>query len=144
MISPFLLGILAAAYNSSILLFNVGFTQASAITELDPNMWSSFGQLMVLVWGAVFFATGISGEGAAVVWYGFVLEKIVYVVGWLYWHATHSGFELVNEALEDGVSTRVLAPLFHCLYGSGDLVFAILFWQMGNHLQQKQGKVHVS
>ena len=137
MFSQVQLGVLAAIYNASILLFNVGFTKWEPITELDPNMWSMFGQMMVLIWGAVFIAAGLSGKGTAALWYAFVLEKLIYVIGWLYWHATHSGIGLVQDALTDGFSEEVLPPLFHCLYGSGDIVFGILFWQMGNELQQK-------
>ena len=139
MISPFQLGVIAAAYNFSPLIFNVGFTESQAISDLDPNMWSPFGQLMVLVWGGVFLATGMANDpSTAFAWYAFILEKLVYVIGWIHWHSTHPGLALVQEASASGLSTQVLAPLFHCIYGAGDFVFAILFWKMGNQLQQQK------
>eukprot|EP00980_Cylindrotheca_fusiformis_P002592 scaffold612_cov98-Cylindrotheca_fusiformis.AAC.6 len=149
-LTPLQLGILAACCNGSVLVFNVGFTQSEAISELDPNLWTSLGQLLVLVWGVAYVAAGYCGGGGDndMMWYAFVFEKTIYVSRWIYWHHTnhYSGLSLIQEALQQGGGEKkssssliqVLAPILMCTYGALDFVFAILFWQMGNHLRQKK------
>lgn len=120
------LGFLAAAFNFCMLAFNVGFTRADAIATLDPEMFSLFGQLMILVWAVVFAAAG-SSNAAWPVWLAFALEKMVYVVGWVRWHKSHDAVALIRSAVASDDHLDLLAPVFHTLYGGGDLVFAVLF-----------------
>ena len=85
--AAFKLGIAAAGYNSLMLVANMGFT-SSHIEALNPDMFSLFGQKMILVWACAFFAAGFSRAGGPV-WWAFALEKLMYGVGWIQWMATH-------------------------------------------------------
>ncbi len=83
-----LLGIAACSYNFLIIIFNMGFTNSDAIAALDPSIFSWFGQLMILIWGVVFLAAGLS-DAKPLVWYAFALEKLVYVIVWSLWISSH-------------------------------------------------------
>lgn len=48
------LGTLACGFNCGMLFANMGFTSADAIAALNPEMFSTFGQGMVLVWGLAY------------------------------------------------------------------------------------------
>ena len=62
------LGCAAAAFNGGMLLVNMGFTRTRQVASLNPDMFSPFGQVMVLVWGAAFLAAGAS-KAAPPVWF---------------------------------------------------------------------------
>ena len=120
------LGVLAAGYNALILVFNCGFSNAPALAALDAEMFSAFGQLMVVVWAVAFYAAGVTDVGAPV-WYAFALEKLVYVCGWARWHSQHDARALLSAAIGTGSVPDVLAPLFHTIYGTGDMLFCLAF-----------------
>ena len=80
-------GCCAAITNWGLLVFNAGFSNADAIAAPNPAMFSTFGQVMVLVWGVAFAGAGLSDAGPAV-WGAFALEKLCYVVGYVHWHGS--------------------------------------------------------
>lgn len=134
------LGVLAAGFNSGMLLVNIGFTNSKAVATLNPEMFSPFGQLMVLVWGAAYLAAGYSrAEGP--IWYVFAIEKLAYVVGWIKWHMSHNALAFVMDAYHEvnvpGHKTSLLAAIFHMGYGVGDAIFAIAF---AYHAMTQSGK----
>ena len=132
------LGLLAGMVNMGLLVFNVGFTHADAIAAPNPEMFSVFGQIMVLIWGCAFIAAGLTDAQPAV-WGVFALEKLCYTAGWaLYWHSkrvAHSSYRTawdeamsVYEQQPDPRDVRpLLAPIFHLVYGPLDAVFMFLF-----------------
>jgi hypothetical protein len=116
-----------------ILTFNLGFTTASTLADINPNMFSFFGQLMVVVWGIVFIAAGKTRAGPAV-WGAFAIEKLCYVAGWLIWaqenpDAFGQTLQLVRDVQSSGGAgfAEALALTFHCIYGPIDAVFMVLF-----------------
>lgn len=143
-------GTAACVYNSSLLIVNVGFFEAEALADLNPNMFSPFGQLMVLVWGLAYLAVGhaeskddhdtsknsSSGRMGTInwIWLVFALEKIPYVLGWIHWRMNNDSNVLLEAAWNEGggkFSVKLLAPLFHSAYGAGDALFCILFFYLG-------------
>jgi len=120
------LGCAAAAFNGGMLLVNMGFTRTRQVASLNPDMFSPFGQVMVLVWGAAFLAAGAS-KAAPPVWCVFVVEKLAYVLGWLRWLAGHDARAIVAAARATGGAPDVINALFHALFGVGDFLFAALF-----------------
>lgn len=139
---PLHVGIAACGYNLLILVFNLGFTNRQNIANLNPNMMSPYGQLMIIVWGLTYLAAGLdysqnnnSGSGGSgMVWWVFAIEKVCYAVGWIHWlqsQETHPLGLLSSEYAESGLSTQWLALLFHCIYGSGDAVFGLVFAYIG-------------
>jgi hypothetical protein len=124
------LGAFACVVNFGILAFNVGFQRSSAIASLDANVFSPFGQAMVLVWGCAFLAAGMSdGDGRSLTWLAFSLEKSMYVGNWLLWHASNS--VPWADAQKSGDMLDLLAPLFISFYGLVDLTFLLLFFTQG-------------
>jgi len=118
-ISAFNLGIAACSYNFLILFFNGFFTNSNFIAELEPDMFSPFGQLVVLVWGLCFLAAGYDGQSSGAIWLAFSVEKFVYVIGWGLWNTRNDALALVNSRLAGGQSLfACLAPIFHMLYGT--------------------------
>ena len=133
------LGLLAAGYNALILVVNCGFSNAPAIASLNAEMFSTFGQLMVVVWAVAFYAAGVADVGAPV-WYDFALEKLVYVGGWARWHSQHDARALLSAAIGAGSVRDVLAPLFHTLYGTGDMFFCLAFLRHASGLARRGGQ----
>ena len=125
LMSPRLLGVLACLVNFGMLLFNLGFTRAGAIAAFNPQVFSEFGQAMILVWGIAFLLAGLGdGDRPSYIWLAFSLEKAMYVGSWLLW---------LKEipVPEDMSSLDFIAPLFHLIYGPIDFVFLLLFLQQG-------------
>eukprot|EP00977_Amphora_coffeiformis_P013490 scaffold3571_cov176-Amphora_coffeaeformis.AAC.6 len=134
MLQPWNIGVAACGYNMILLAVNLGFSNAGAIAAMNPNMFSPFGQLMVLVWGLAYLAVGWDcGSSGGGIWLVFALEKLCYVVGWIQWLATNDSFTIVSDAWKEGggFSTQLLAPFFHGVYGSGDALFGSLFAYLG-------------
>mmetsp|Transcript_136881 Transcript_136881/g.437927 ORF Transcript_136881/g.437927 Transcript_136881/m.437927 type:complete len:140 (-) Transcript_136881:487-906(-) len=122
----FKLGVGACGFNLGMLVVNLGFRNADAIAALNPDMFSAFGQGMVVIWGATYLAAGIAEAGAAV-WCAFALEKLAYAVGWLRWMSRNDAVALVSAAAATGDLGSVLAAVFHASYGPGDAAFMLAF-----------------
>ena len=130
------LGLLAGIANFGLLIFNVGFTNADVVAALNPDMFSTFGQLMILVWGAAFMAAGLTDAQPAL-WGVFALEKLCYTAGYVVhrMRSKHNSIRmawdeavLVYEQQQDRSDVRpLLAPVFHCVYGPVDAVFMLMF-----------------
>ena len=143
MINPWNIGMAACGYNMILLSVNLGFYNAEAVADLNRNMFSPFGQLMVLVWGLAYLAVGWSSPttsrrsiGNVAIWFVFALEKLCYAVGWIQWHSTNDWLTIISDAWKEGggFSTQLQAPFFHGVYGLGDAIFGILFAYMGYKL----------
>lgn len=128
------IGSCAGVVNCGLLVFNAGFLHAEAISAPNPAMFSTFGQVMVLVWGFAFAAAGMTDASPAV-WGAFALEKLCYVVGYVHWHSAEQGHwkhkwaEAISSfrISEAHDVTPLLAPIFHYIYGPIDAVFFLLF-----------------
>jgi len=136
MMTPRLLGVVACLVNFGILFFNLGFTRAEEIAALNPQVFSEFGQAMILVWGLAFLLAGLSdGKTPSYIWWAFSLEKALYVGSWLLWLQQKSLKQHISsiDALIqwDMASLDIFAPLFHYMYGPIDFIFFVLFAQHG-------------
>ena len=149
MINPWNIGVAACGYNMILLNVNLGFYNAEAVADLNRNMFSPFGQLMVLVWGLAYLAVGWDstttssrrrsgggGGGNGAIWFVFAFEKLCYAVGWVQWLTTNDWGTIISDAWKEGggFSTQLQAPFFHGVYGLGDATFGILFAYMGYKL----------
>jgi hypothetical protein len=125
------LGALACFVNFGSLLFNLGLTKADAIAELDPDAFSLFGQVMILVWGLAYLVVGWRSEHVhdSLMWLVFTLEKAVYVFRFFYWHSSNDILMVWRVTLENSepTSTSMLAPAFITIYGIIDLFFMLAF-----------------
>ncbi len=101
-----------------VLLFSRAFTN-DAIAEADPIVMSSFGLLMIAVWGLAYL--GAATASTSIKWLAgaFAIEKLVYVVAWLLW--------LSNNNLVALYAKDLFAGMFFSIYGLNDLVFMLFF-----------------
>lgn len=91
------------------------------LVQADPAVFSTFGQVMILVWGLAYIA--VAKKFAAVPWLClvFCVEKLAYVAVWAIWWA-HSAEQFSNLWDADP-----LTAIFIAGYGLNDLAFGLLF-----------------
>ncbi len=110
--------IIAGLMNMSVLIFSRLFTN-STISEFDPSVMSSFGLVMIVVWGLAYIS--VSKKYRSVKWLVgiFAIEKLIYGLVWTNW--------LLNNTISDVYEKDLMAGLFYSTYGVNDWVFFIFF-----------------
>ncbi|MEC7547327.1 MAG: hypothetical protein VYB48_10385 [Pseudomonadota bacterium] len=108
----------AVANISGVLLFSKGLTN-TVLMETDPVVMSSFGLIMIMVWGLAYLAAAFTQ--ANLKWFAaaFAVEKLVYVICWLTWISSHS--------LSDVYQQDLFAGIFYGIYGVNDAAFMLFF-----------------
>lgn len=113
-------GLIAAALMNigGVLVFSRAFTNV-AINQADPIVMSNFGLIMIAVWGLAYL--GAAAISSNIKWLAgaFAVEKLVYVIVWIMWHAQNSLTQLY--------ATDVFAGIFYSIYGINDFVFMLFF-----------------
>ena len=103
-----------------VLLFSKGFTNAY-LSELDPQVLSTFGLKVIVVWGLAYLAVAGCYRQARWVVAVFALEKLLYVAAWVSWMAQHrSQLGAIFEA-------SPLTGTFFVIYGPNALLFGLFF-----------------
>jgi len=113
-------GFIAAALMNigGVLLFSKAFNNPT-INEFDPVVMSNFGLLMIIVWGLAYLATAFVTTGVKWLAGAFAIEKLVYVLVWVFWIQDHSLASVYQQDL--------LAGVFYSIYGLNDLIFMLFF-----------------
>ena len=101
-----------------VLLLSRAFTN-TAINNADPVVMSSFGLLMIAVWGLAYLGAAAISSNIKSLAGAFALEKLAYVVVWLMW--------LSNNSLAKLYAKDVFAGAFYGIYGLNDFVFMVFF-----------------
>jgi hypothetical protein len=101
-----------------ILVFTKLFS-STAISEADPNVMSTFGLYMIMVWGLAFIAMAKRFQRAKWIIAVFCVEKISYVFCWGIWMLDHDLAILFEK--------DVFAGTFYALYGPNDFLFFLFF-----------------
>lgn len=113
--------IAAAAMNiGGVLIFSRAFTNP-VINAADPVVMSNFGLLMIVVWGLLYLAAGLSDGRLKWISGALAIEKLVYVVVWVRWQLAAS--PSLAEVFADDRS----AGVFYTIYGINDIVFMLFF-----------------
>ena len=101
-----------------VLVFSKLFT-SKAIPFFDPVAMSTFGLVLIIVWGLAYIA--VSKAHAQVKWLVavFAVEKLVYVIHWIDW--------LTTNQLGKVYEADFLAGVFYSIYGVNDLIFMAFF-----------------
>ena len=124
----------------SIRRFAANSAISTPSSDLIERMWarqqvfSHFGQFMIVVWGVVFLATGLAEEASgriSWVWWGFVLEKCCYVHASYRWLTTNDAIAMLRASQQSGDPLDILPPLFHSIYGFVDFMSLLLFANLG-------------
>ena len=113
-------GFIAAALMNigGVLLFSKAFNNPT-INEFDPVVMSNFGLLMIIVWGLAYLGTAFVTTGVKWLAGAFAIEKLVYVLVWVFWIQDHSLASVYQQDL--------LAGVFYSIYGLNDLIFMLFF-----------------
>ena len=113
-------GFIAAALMNigGVLLFSKAFNNPT-INEFDPVVMSNFGLLMIIVWGLAYLGAAFVTAGVKWLAGAFAIEKLVYVVVWVFWIQDHNLASVYQQDL--------LAGVFYSIYGLNDLIFMLFF-----------------
>lgn len=109
----------AAAMNiGGVMLFSKGLTN-TALMETDPVVMSSFGLIMIMVWGLAYLGAAFTTGSLKWLAGAFAIEKLVYVVAWVTWVSSHS--------LQAVYAEDLFAGIFYSIYGLNDGLFMLFF-----------------
>jgi hypothetical protein len=109
----------AATLNiGGVLLFSRLFTN-EVISEADPLTMSTFGLIMIVVWGLAYGGASTIRSDISWLLAAFAFEKLVYVVVWVKWHSANSLSSLYER--------DIFAGVFYSIYGLNDFVFMLFF-----------------
>ncbi|MGJ8684134.1 MAG: hypothetical protein ACSHWW_05905 [Nonlabens sp.] len=113
-------GFIAAGLMNTIgiLFFTKCFTN-DVIPETDPVVMSYFGLLMIMVWGAAFIAVARTYDQVKWLVGVFIIEKLCYVIAYVYWFS--------NNSLQEVYDKDLVAGIFYSLYGLNDFLFMLFF-----------------
>lgn len=113
--------VVAGAVNIlGVLLFSKGLTNAY-LSELDPQVFSTFGLKVIIVWGLAYLAVAGCYREAKWVVAVFALEKLLYFAAWVIWMSGH------RSELGAIFDASPLTGAFFVIYGPNDLLFGIFF-----------------
>lgn len=132
------LGFIAAAlYNSSIIIFSKGL--GPDLGAVDP-LFAPSGCIVILLWGAAYFALSRRYHVAPAVTLVFFVEKAFYAVHWLVWVAAY------GSKLPAMIEADPLTGSFFAIYGLGDIAFMIFFglvgWRWRRNLRGADNEAH--
>ncbi len=116
-----------------VLVFSKGFTN-SYLSELDPQVLSTFGLVGICLWGLAYFATAESYREAKWVVAVFAVEKVVYFAAWVLWMVRN------GSRLPEIFETSPLTGTFFAIYGPNDLLFGVFFAWVFLTVQKGSGR----
>ncbi|WP_185956510.1 hypothetical protein [Changchengzhania lutea] len=110
--------IIAGLMNASVLVFSRLFTNLT-IPEVDPNVMSNFGLVIILIWGLAYISVAKNYHQVKWLVGVFAIEKLIYGCTWAYW--------ILNNSISDVYEKDVMAGLFYSIYGVNNWVFFVFF-----------------
>ncbi len=93
----------------------------SLLDATDPVVFSSLGQVAIVLWGLAYWAVSKSFRRVPYLLLVFFLEKMVYVAVWLLWLWGN------GHSLESLASQSLMTAVFFGVYGAGDFAFGLFF-----------------
>ncbi|REG88724.1 hypothetical protein [Algoriphagus antarcticus] len=114
-----------------VLIFSRFFTN-STIPEFDPVVLSSFGLLMILVWGLAYLSVAKDFAKAKWLIAVFSIERFIYGFVWTKW--------LMNNDLSAVYAEDTMAGIFYTIYGANDWLFFLIFSYVFSRLMLKKNE----
>ncbi len=113
-------GIIAAGLSNilGVLIFSRFFTNES-INLADPVVMSTFGLVMIIVWGLAYISVANGFEKVKWLFAVFAVEKLIYGLIWINWIFSNDIRILYKQDL--------MAGIFYSIYGLNDLIFMVFF-----------------
>lgn len=114
-------GFIAAGLTNilGVAFFSLGFTNP-LLGELYPGVFSGFGLIVIMLWGAAYIAAAPAIRSAPWLALVFALEKLLYAGSWVLWLARHGNLGAL-------FARSKVTALFFAIYGPLDLAFGIFF-----------------
>lgn len=103
-----------------ILIVTKGMT-SDTLFVADPNVFSKFGILMIMLWGLAYIGTSRFATTSVLLPAAFALEKLAYSINWAVWM---SGYSDKVEAIRN---QDFLGGFFMGGYGINDGLFFVFF-----------------
>jgi len=110
--------IIAGLMNLSVLIFSRFFTNTT-IPEVDPEVMSNFGLLMIVLWGLAYISVAKNYQNLKWLVGVFAIEKFAYGFNWAKW--------MLNNNISDVYEKDTMAGIFYSIYGVNDWVFFVFF-----------------
>jgi len=117
-----------------ILIITQGMT-TDTLVKADPAVFSTFGLLMIMLWGLAYISTARFATVSVLLPLVFALEKLAYTLNWATWLGEHSA-QLASIREQD-----FLGGFFLGGYGINDGLFCLFFvivavinWRRGRAL----------
>jgi hypothetical protein len=110
-----------------VVICSKAFTN-DVLLATQPDVMGYFGLISIVLWGLAYIAVCKIYTQARWLVGVFVIEKLAYVIVWLFFITSHS--------LSSIYELDVLAGVFYTIYGANDFVFMIFF----AYVFLKQGK----
>ena len=110
--------IISGLMNTSVLIFSRFFTNPT-IPEVDPNVMSNFGLLMILMWGLAYISVAKNYHNVKWLVGIFAVEKFIYALVWTNW--------ILNNHISEVYEKDLMAGMFYSIYGINDWVFFVFF-----------------
>ena len=114
----------AAAYNIVGMLTVSKLFTNPLLGEVDPAVFSWFGQVAVVLWGFAYLAVARSYNAVPFLLLVFFVEKMIYFATWLTW-LSDKGHTLPQIAAASPATAG-----FYATYGAGDGLFGLFFGVM--------------
>jgi hypothetical protein len=103
-----------------ILAITRGMT-SDTLADADPVLFSSFGVLMIILWGLAYIGTSRVATTAVLLPATFALEKLAYTLAWIFWTIDH------GETVPAIMDRDFLGGVFLGGYGINDGLFFLFF-----------------
>lgn len=103
-----------------ILIITRGMT-TDTLSDADPTLFSSFGILMIILWGLAYIGTSRFATTSVLLPATFAIEKLAYTLAWVFWTADHG--DTVAAISEHDF----LGGLFLGGYGINDGLWCLFF-----------------
>ena len=110
--------IIAGLMNMSVLIFSKLFNNP-VITEVDPDVMSNFGLLMIVIWGLAYISVAKTYHHVKWLVLVFAIEKLIYGIIWMRW--------MLNNSVSDVFEKDIMAGSFFSVYGINDWLFCVFF-----------------
>lgn len=114
--------ILAGLINVIGILVVTHAFQSHTLSTADPVLFSSFGLLMIILWGLAYFAAAPYATMSVALPLVFAVEKLAYTIAWLIWRANTP-----PQTLAAIIDSDFLGGTFMSAYGINDGLFVIFF-----------------
>ncbi|MEC8617707.1 MAG: hypothetical protein VXY28_08360 [Bacteroidota bacterium] len=112
---------LAGAVNILGTLTLSRFFTNESLVQVDPNIVSNSGLVLIIVWGLAFIATSNYYDKNRWIAGVFALEKTTYVAMWCYWYFSK------DYTLSSLFELDFMTGFFYATFGLNDLFFLLFF-----------------